>query len=78
MAKMTNKELNEAIFVTLGYPVFMWLYYKLAKKWDLKEKDKSTMVIKAYVSIMLVLPIATFVLVVLTCLYSALFGGVTR
>ena len=72
---MTNAELNEATFVLVGYAIFMWIYYKLAKKWVLKEEDKRITLARAYVVIMFALPIAVFVLSVLTCLYSALFGG---
>lgn len=75
---MINAEINELIFVTLGYAIFAWIYYKLAKKWALKEKDKYIIVAKAYVGTMLALPIAFFALAVLDCLYSALFGGVAR
>ena len=75
---MTNEELNEATFVLVGYAIFMWIYYKLIKKWVLKEEDKYIMLLKGYVSVMFALPTAIFVLVVLVCLYSALFEGAAR
>lgn len=75
---MTNFEINELIFVTLGYAIFAWIYYKLAKKWVLKEKDKYIMFWKAYVYTMCVLPIGFFTLAALDYLYSALFGGVAK
>lgn len=75
---MTNAELNEFIFILLGYAVFAWIYYKLIEKWALKEKDKYIMRERLYVGIMFALPTGFFVLTVLECLYSALFGGVAR
>lgn len=62
---MTNVELNKVTFTLLGYAIFMWIYYKLAKKWIIKEKDKCILLVKAYISIMCAWLVAFFVLAVL-------------
>ena len=72
---MTNAELNEATFVLAGYAIFTWVYYKFIMKRMKKEKDKYLKILKAYVYTMFTMPICFFVLAVLSCLYSALFGG---
>lgn len=72
---MNNAETNEPIFVLLGYAIFAWFYYKLAKKWGKKANDKYMMVWRAYVGIMLTLPSGMMAIMILKWLYSIIFGG---
>lgn len=72
---MTNTEINELIFVTLGYAIFAWLYYKIVKKMAKREKDKCIMVAKVYVGTMFALPLGMLAITILKWLYSIIFGG---
>lgn len=67
--------INKLTFVTLGYAIFAWLYYKLTKKWIKKANDKYWMVLRAYVGTMLALPTGLIVIYGLGALFSLILGG---
>lgn len=62
-------------FVTLGYVIFAWVYYKIVKKMAMREKDKYLMVWKAYVGTMFAFPLGMLTIMILKWLYSIIFGG---